>query len=71
MLMHVMMNGLPRSAPLVGLCGARVEGIYVSKVGREATRAHTCPVCRSIASEPPRESSRPSPKRSARVGRDA
>ena len=24
MLMHVMMNGLPRSAPLVGLCGARV-----------------------------------------------
>jgi hypothetical protein len=61
MLMHVMMHGRPRSAPLVGLCGARVEGLYVSELEREATRAHTCPVCRSLASK---EVSKPGAKQS-------
>jgi hypothetical protein len=74
MVVHVVASGRPGSVSLVGLCGAPVEGFYVSKIVRAATRANTCPVCRSLALNDigsRRDSSRPTVAHSGRAGREA
>ena len=51
MMLHVMSTGHGRSAPSpIGLCGAKVAGLYFSKLPGDGRRgSHLCPACKALA----------------------
>jgi hypothetical protein len=50
-MLHVMSTGHGRSAPSpIGLCGAKVAGLYFSKLPGDGKRgSHLCPACKALA----------------------
>jgi hypothetical protein len=50
-MLHVMSTGHGRAAPSpVGLCGAKVAGLYFSKLPDDSKRgSHLCPACKTLA----------------------
>src|SRR5260221_342736 len=51
MMLHVMSTGHGRAAASpIGLCGAKVAGLYFSKVpGAGKRESHLCPACKALA----------------------
>jgi hypothetical protein len=52
MTLHVMLTGHGRAPTPIGLCGAKVAGLYFSKVPGDGKReSHLCPACKALAAK--------------------